>query len=212
MSVAIGQRSIASNEIGAKAVLGYVSAEGCERRPYLAIHFSQPVQMKTKSVLSGGCQKPLLRSQAIECWLTCFALVLSGCAPKTETVPGELHLKLEAISSADTTFVLSNDSKGIIQIRGERTLSRTVRAWPPDVEVACQTATALLESESASTTNPIPDDINVRPGERVRIAVHTTLPQSSKSQRCILSVVLKGGDVVGPLEFAPRHMQDAAIR
>lgn len=141
-----------------------------------------------------------------------LGMALSGCAPTTETVPGEVHLKLEEVSDSDTTFVLSNDSDEVVQIRGERTLSRTVRAWPPDVSIACQTASALLESESASTANPVPDDINVPPGERVRVSVHTTLPQDPTSQNCVLSVVLKGGDVVGPLEFLPKHAQPAANR
>jgi len=135
-------------------------------------------------------------------------MAISGCAPTTETVPGKIHLKIEEVSNADTAFILSNDSEEVIEIRGERALSRTVRSWPLDVRVACQMASGFMESEGPNTANPFPDDINVRPGERVRISVQTKLPQNPTSQRCFLSVVLKGGDVVGPLEFLPKHIHE----
>lgn len=176
----------------------------------MANHISQSIQMKIETLLLEGGPKPICRSLPGCSWLACLAMCISGCAPATETMPGKLHLKLEEVSNSDTTFILSNDSEDVIQIRGERMLSRTVRAWPLDVRVACQMASGFMESEGPNTADPSPDDINVRPGERVRIAVQTKLPQNPTSQRCLLRVVLKDGNVVGPLEFFPKHTAGAA--
>lgn len=138
-------------------------------------------------------------------WILTAVITLVGCAPAEEPMRrGEVSLKFEHTSDSEVTFALTNGLDREIHIRGERTLFRAIRTWPPHASVPCQAgAPSRLTEELGGFHEPDLKFVDVSPGERVKLVVRTTLPQQSKGGRCWLKLPVKDGATIGPIEFRP---------
>jgi hypothetical protein len=145
-----------------------------------------------------------LRRLGVIWWRAVIVVALVGCKPtQPPTVRGEVELHLERISDSETTFSLANGLDRSISVRGERGVLQTIQMWPPDATIACRTESSLLQEDPASTSDPIPKDIEIRRGERVTVSIQSSFPQRSKGRRCVLFLMLTDGTKVQPLEFVP---------
>lgn len=129
-----------------------------------------------------------------------------GCGPTSEPPPdGVISLKFEGLSDADLTLALANGLEKAIQIQGERTLMQSIRVWPPDAEVSCRSAaTPGLTAELGMLGQGTSQFVVIAPGEHVKLHIQTKFPQRYTGGRCSVSLHLKDGTNIGPVDFRPQ--------
>jgi hypothetical protein len=138
------------------------------------------------------------------CYLVMIAPALLGCQPNETPSAGRISLTFHRSSGSDATFLLANGLDQAIYIRGNRTLSLAIRTWPGDTGIECETVpNSKSEEEPLGFAHGKATYFEVSPGERIKLVVRTTLPQRYKGGLCRISVVLRDGSLVGPLEFHP---------
>lgn len=137
-----------------------------------------------------------------QCIVVMTSATLLGCQPTEAPAAGRISLKLHRMSDSDVTFLLANGLDSAIYVRGNRTLSLAIRTWPRDTGIECE-AGSKSEEESLGFAHGKATDFEVSPGEQVRVVVPTTLPQRYKGGVCRISLSLRDGPLVGPIEFHP---------
>lgn len=137
-------------------------------------------------------------------WPVVLACALFACSsPSNPSSQSEITLTVEKVSDSDTAVVITNGSESTIHVRGERGLLGAVRMHVPDAIIACRTRAALLQEEPASITSSATNDIEIQSGESLNVIVETTLPQQSRGGRCVVSLQLTDGRIIGPFGFSP---------
>jgi hypothetical protein len=136
--------------------------------------------------------------------LVMLAPALLGCEPNEAPSAGQISLTFDRLSGSDATFLLANGLDQAIYIRGNLMPSLAIRTWPRDTGIGCETIPNLRsEEEPLGFAHGKATYFEVLPGERIKLVVPTTLPQRYKGGLCRISLVLRDGSLVGPVEFHP---------
>jgi hypothetical protein len=137
-----------------------------------------------------------------QCVVVMTAAAVLGCQPSEAPAAGRISLTFHGMSDSDVAFFLANGLDSAVYVRGNRTLSLAVRTWPRDTGIECETG-SKSEEEPLGFAHGKATYIEVSPGEQIRVVVPTTLPQRYKGGVCRISLSLRDGSLVGPIEFRP---------
>jgi hypothetical protein len=139
------------------------------------------------------------------CRLVAMGVVLVACRPNDGApASGRIVLEHIATSESDVMFSLINETSRAIYLRGSRTVTWAVRTWPGDTGITCESnPPGRMGEDPIGFAHGTPGQIEVSPGDRVRLKIGSTLPQEYKGGRCRLTLRLQDGTAVGPAEFQP---------
>ncbi len=139
-------------------------------------------------------------------------LTTLGClAAENPPDSNKIYLKFESVSDPTpnfsvVNFTLKNGYSRPVYMSGERTSSRAIRVVRPVADVGCSPASDAYLTEAGREF-----DFNARkarfikipPGEEVKVLTPTMSLKKFKGGSCSISLVLKDGTRVGPIEFQP---------
>ena len=135
--------------------------------------------------------------------LVATGVAAAGCgAGNASPTPGKIGLQFVSMSESEVIARLENGSDQPIYIMGDRTLSRAIDVASSVVEIACNSSTGPAESVLFGFVDgPKQRFAELSPNSVAMVNIATRFPSQHKGSRCEMSLALKDGKIVGPIEL-----------